>query len=400
MFALNPPPTASSPANLDQLDFSGKKILVIDDSAPNLELLRFALGKKKFEVFTFGSSKEGVNQLEAIAPDILLLDIDLPDHNGIELCKAIKANPRYLPLPIIFITGYTDSQTMLKAFEAGAADYIVKPLRLPEVIARLRTHLKLTHLIKTQKEQNEALQHANAEINKLLGVATHDLRNPLVSIRGLTEFLQDGSLGETNPQQKELLSTIHDAADTLLFLVENLLDYSSVEAGVLKLECEETQLLDIVNKALRLQSISAAKKEITLEVVNEGCTQALFLDQNRISQVVDNLISNAIKFSPFKTRVQIILKQDNVHTYLKVQDQGPGIPESEMDKLFKSFGRTSVRPTANEKSTGLGLVICRKIVESHQGTITARNLPGCGAEFCVTLNTHRPLSNLSILLPD
>lgn len=372
--------------NVDQLDFSGKKILVIDDSEPNRELLRFALGKKKFEVFTFATSQEGVDQLDAIAPDILLLDIDLPDRNGVDLCKALKANPSYLALPIIFITGYSDSQTMLKAFEAGAADYIVKPLRLPEVIARLRTHLKLTHLIKAQKEQNEALQQANAEINKLLGVATHDLRNPLVSIRGLTDFLQDGSLGETNVQQKELLSTIHDAADTLLFLVENLLDYSSVEAGVLQLECKETQLLDIVNKAVRLHSISASKKEITLQVINEGCTRPLLLDQNRISQVVDNLISNAIKFSPLKTQVRILLQQDSAHTYLKVQDQGPGIPDSERDKLFKSFGRTSVRPTANEKSTGLGLVICRKIVESHQGTIAAHNLPNGGAEFCVTLN--------------
>jgi two-component system, sensor histidine kinase and response regulator len=379
-------PTEISVLDLDKLDFSGKKILVIDDSAPNLELLRFALGKKKFEVFTFSSSQEGLKGIETIAPDVVLLDIDLPDQNGIDICKTLKSNPLYMALPVIFTTGHSDSQTMLKAFEAGAADYIVKPLRLPEVIARLRTHLKITHLIKSQEEHNAALKNANTEINKLLGVATHDLRNPLVSIRGLTEFLQDGSVGETNAQQKELLTTIHDAAETLLFLVENLLDYSSVEAGVLKLECKETQLLDIVNKAMRLHSISASKKEIELKVINEACTLPLFLDQNRISQVVDNLISNAIKFSPFKTQIHIILKQDTTHTYLKVQDQGPGIPETEMNKLFKSFGRTSVRPTANEKSTGLGLVICRKIVESHQGTILVQNLSQGGAEFCVTLN--------------
>lgn len=372
----------------DNLDFSGKKILIIEDSVPNLELLRFALSKKKFEVFAFDNGKEGLENLDKIKPDILLLDIELPDSNGLDICKTIKSMPEYLTLPIIFISGLNDSQTMLRGFEIGAADYIVKPLKLPEVIARIRTNLKIAHLLSTEKQYNLALKSANAEINKLLGVATHDLRNPLVSIRGLTEFLQDGSLGPINEQQKELLQTIHDASDTLLFLVENLLDYSSVESGILKLECKQTNLLEIVNKAVRLHSISASKKDIKIEVINKNYEKSILLDQNRIAQVVDNLITNAIKFSPFNTSIFIGLEQDELNTILTVRDQGPGIPQDEMDKLFKSFGRTSVRPTANEKSTGLGLVICRKIVESHKGTITVSNAPEKGAEFCVTLKNN------------
>lgn len=367
----------------EKFTHEGKTILIIEDSKPNLELLDFALSKKKYSVVTAYNGTLGLQKARETQPDLILLDINLPDSSGFDICKTLKEKPEYANVPIIFISANSDAQHLIKGFEAGGADYILKPLKLPEILARVKTHLKISHLIRLEKHYNEALKEANTEINKLLGVATHDLRNPLVSIRGLTEYLLES---EVSTDQKELLDSIHDASETLLFLIENLLDYSSVEAGIVNLTCEPTDILKLIEKAVKLHAITANKKNITLVVKNIHCTQPIQADNKRISQVIDNLITNAIKFSPFKTTITIIVEQDKDKTYIKVQDQGPGIPKDEMHKLFTSFGQTSVRPTNNEQSTGLGLVICRKIVESHQGTITARNHEQGGAEFLVTLN--------------
>jgi signal transduction histidine kinase len=366
-------------------DLAGKKILIVDDSTANLELLHFSLTKKKFQVFTAATGQAGLQLIQQEDPDLVLLDIELPDLNGLELCKQVKADPKHALLPIIFISGLSDSQTLLRGFEVGASDYVVKPLKLAEVLARIRTNLKIVHLMELEKTYNKALQAANEEINKLLGVTTHDLRNPLVSIRGLAEFLADGSLGPITEEQKQIVGTIREAADTLLFLVENLLDYSSVESGTVRLDCQLIQLNDLLHKAVKLHSIGSAKKNIRLVLDDQGPAQPVYADANRMAQVIDNLITNAIKFSPFDTEVHIATQQDAQATTICVRDQGPGIPEGERDKLFKSFGKTSVQPTNHEKSTGLGLVICRKIIESHGGSIDVRNLPGRGAEFFFTL---------------
>lgn len=374
------------PQNPDaEFQLDGFKVLVVEDNQSNLELLRFALGKKNLEVIVATTGEEALAKIKDEKPDIMLLDIELPDTSGIHLCKKLKEQKEYVNLPVLFVTGHSDPQVIVKGFQAGAADYIVKPIKLPEVIARLKTHLKMSYLIKLEKGYNEALQKANDEINKLLGVATHDLRNPLVSIRGLIEFLRDGTTGPLNDSQKELADNIHDASEMLLFLVENLLDYSSVESSIINLECSETDLRELVEKAVKLHNITASKKNIKLEAEIKGYEKHLNLDKNRIAQVVDNLITNAIKFSPFDKEIRVVLTQDDKQTKVEVIDQGQGVPEKEMGKLFTTFGKTSVRPTNNEQSTGLGLAICRKIIESHKGTIQAVNNPNGGAAFSFTL---------------
>jgi signal transduction histidine kinase len=268
---------------------------------------------------------------------------------------------------------------------AGGVDYLPKPFKPKEVLARIRSHLQNQALVEQQKLLVEQLSQANAAKNKFLGMAAHDLRNPLASIRGLTEFLRDGSMGPLNSEQKDLIETIHGASQSMLDLVNELLDVATIEAGELKLNLEAEDLGTLIGKSVTLTNMEAAKKRTVVNFPPTAAVPKLVLDSAKMRQVIDNLLSNAVKYSPPGSTITVTLARDRDTCAFAVQDQGPGIPDGERDKLFKDFSRLSARPTGGEKSTGLGLAICRKIVEAHRGTITAENLPAGGCEFRVVL---------------
>jgi signal transduction histidine kinase len=252
-------------------------------------------------------------------------------------------------------------------------------------LARIRTHLQIRLLMAEQRLLVDQLSKANADKNRFLGMAAHDLRNPLASIRGLAEFLRDGVVGPLSTDQLDLVKTIHGASQEMLLLVNELLDVATIEAGELKIAPESSDVVELVEKAVYLSNIEASKKQTRI-VFSAGeqpvrCT----LDPHKIRQVVNNLLSNAVKYSPPGSTINVELGAAAAAFTIAVRDQGPGIPESERHKLFKDFGRTSVMPTGGEKSTGLGLAICRKIIDAHHGTITAENLPERGCVFLVTL---------------
>jgi signal transduction histidine kinase len=239
-----------------------------------------------------------------------------------------------------------------------------------------------------QRALADQLSRANEAKNKFLGMAAHDLRNPLASIRGLAEFMRDGVVGALNPEQLDLINTMHQASQSMLDLVNDLLDVATIEAGELKLARAPAALGDLIEKSVALNGMEAAKKKTKIVFaapLGSGVGPELSLDAAKMRQVVDNLLSNAIKYSPPGSTVTVALHNGGSGCGFAVRDQGPGIPESERDKLFKDFGRLSVKPTGGEKSTGLGLAICRKIVEAHGGSIAAENLPVRGCEFRVTL---------------
>ena len=273
----------------------------------------------------------------------------------------------------------------MEGLAAGGIDYLPKPIRPKEAVARIRTHLQIRGLLAEQRLLVGQLSKANAAKNRFLGMAAHDLRNPLASIRGLAEFLRDGVVGPLTPDQLDLVKTIHSASQEMLLLVDELLDVSAIEAGELKLAPEATDLAEIVAKQVHLANIEAAKKQTKIVILPHERPPLRRLDPNKIRHVVDNLLSNAVKFSPPGSTINVEVAFLSGSLVFSVQDQGPGVTEGERDKLFKDFGRTSVRPTAGEKSTGLGLAICRKIVDAHHGTITAENLPGRGCIFRVIL---------------
>lgn len=315
----------------------------------------------------------------------MLLDVVMPGINGFETCRALKRRYGDDCAPVVFITAKNESDDVVEGLSAGGVDYLPKPFQAKEVLARIRTHLQNELLVEQQKSLVEQLSRANAAKNRFLGMAAHDLRNPLASIRGLTEFLADGTVGPLTADQLDLVRTIHAASQSMLDLVNELLDVATIESGELKITPEPHSLAELVEKCVYLRNIDAAKKNTRIVFHPPAGPVTLKIDAAKMSQVVDNLLSNAVKYSPPGSTVTVDVACGESACTISVKDEGPGIPAGERDKLFKDFSRLSARPTGGEKSTGLGLAICRKIVEAHRGQISAENLPVRGSEFRVTL---------------
>lgn len=366
---------------------TGRKILIVDDDRLNIRIL---VGILQGEGYALAEADSGEQALELYAhfnPDLVLLDVMLPGIDGFETCRRLKQDFGTKSAPVIFITAKSDSDAVVEGLGAGGVDYLPKPFKPKEVVARIRTHLQNQILSEQQKSLVAQLSKANHAKNRFLGMAAHDLRNPLASIRGIAEFLREGVAGPLNPEQTELIDTIHDASQSMLVMVNELLDVATIEAGELKLSIEKHNLGDLIAKSVAMLNRESVKKQTHVAFEPPSSPVILPLDPAKMKQVIDNLLSNAVKFSPPGSRISASVTQNtgNATCSFSVRDQGPGIPDDERDKLFKDFSRLSIKPTGGEKSTGLGLAICRKIVEAHRGTIVAENLSTRGCEFRVTL---------------
>ena len=371
------------PINIDQ-----SRILVVDDDEIIRKLLRRVLERSGFVVDEAASGEGALQQIEAHHPDLILLDVVMDGIDGFITCRKIKNTEGMDEVPIIFVTGRSDTGSIVEGLDAGGSDYITKPINRHEALARIRNHLKMRVLMRFQREFIDGLKKANLAKNRIIGIASHDLRNPIASIRGLSEFLAEA--GPLTPDQLEIATTIQTTSDSMLHLVDELLDLSVIESGEERSEREPCSIYEIVASSLNIYQFTANKKSIKLVLQDEGeIPELLLLDKMQFRRLIDNVLSNAVKYSPTETSVHVTMQREAHLLKIIVEDEGPGIPLDEMHKLFTDFGKTSVQPTGNETSTGLGLSICKKIVETHKGRIYADNRSGgTGAVFTIELDVE------------
>ena len=373
---MNPPALPCSP------DQARQKILVVDDDRANARIVARILQQAGYGVIEASSGEEAVALYDHARPDLVLLDVVMPGMSGFDTCRTLRAKHGHTLAPVIFVTATSETDGVVEGLAAGGVDYFTKPVHPREALARIRTHLQNRLLQEQQRRLVDQLMTANKAKNRLLGMVAHDLRNPIASITGLTEFLiEDAAAGRIQPEQLDLINCIHDASQTMLQLVNELLDISVIESGELRIKPAAVNLRGLIEDSVTLNRINAAKKGTQIELQFESLPPAIEVDGPKIRQVIDNLISNAIKFSPPGSLVRVEAAAGSGRCTVAVIDNGPGIPQSEQHKLFKEFGRTSVSPTAGEKSTGMGLAICRRIIEAHGGEISAENRPAGGSIF-------------------
>ena len=363
---------------------AGRRILIVDDDRLNVRILTSILNPEGYELKAAHSGEEALELYEQFKPDLVLLDVIMPGINGFETCRTLRTRHGDMLAPVIFITAKSESDDVVEGLAAGGVDYLPKPFKAREALARLRTHLQNRLLNEQQRQLVAQLSTANAAKNKLLGMVAHDLRNPLASIRGLADFLADGTVGPLSVDQLDLVKTIQETSQSMLSMVNELLDLSVIESGVLKVHPELRPLADLIKKSVYLNNINATKKGSRIDLGPLDETIELPLDADKVRQVIDNLLSNAIKFSPANSVITVATDRQAASYSILVHDKGPGIPENERHKLFKDFGQTSVRPTGGEKSTGLGLAICKRIMEAHGGSIGAETSPSGGSIFRIT----------------
>ncbi len=252
-----------------------------------------------------------------------------------------------------------------------------------EELSRLNNELINTQ--RTLAKSNIQLDELNKQKNRFLSIASHDLRNPLGIIIGYSSFLLDDRDTNLTDDHKEMLSAILSSGQFMLRLINNLLDLSAIESGKTKPELVKGNLVLLIKTNVEHNSVIAQKKNIKISFqASDGIPETLF-DQLKIEQVLNNLISNAIKFSPQNTEVMVKVYHKEGEVIVTVKDEGPGIPESELKEIFEPFKKTSVKSTDEEKSTGLGLSIVSSVVKAHKGRVWVESRPGEGSMFCFAL---------------
>lgn len=253
-----------------------------------------------------------------------------------------------------------------------------------------RVYNDFANLQREVARQNAELKRLHAEMHRLLGMVAHDLRNPLGTIQLLSDCLLESTGERLEPEEVAMIAEIEQASDTMRRLIEDLLDISKVEAGGPNIVRAPTDLVTLIEANVALNRSFARRKRIQVVFETDAPRLMVDLDADRIRQVLNNLCSNAVKFSMPDTTVRVTLACETSAAVVSVIDEGPGIPPEDRSRLFKAFSRTSVQPTAGEPSTGLGLAICEKIILAHGGRIWVESAPGRGSTFCFTL--PRPAS--------
>jgi len=427
------------------------RILIIEDSLTQALRLQDSLEKHNYETKIANNGKAGLDLLIEHPYTLVISDIIMPEMDGYELCRQIKTNEKLKNIPVILLTSLSDPHDVIEALECGADNFVTKPynekflvsriqnilinrqLRLDgmsemgiEIVFAGRKHFITSsrmqivdllfstyenaiqknseleqvnrELVMTQREleqKNIELARLNEQKNYFLGMAAHDLRNPMGAIFNSSDLLIEEDLGPLNDEQKEMIGAIKNASEFMLNLVNDFLDIAHIESGKLTLNQENENIFSLLKNYVQFNHNFAVKKQISLDFqyTDIESLPLISLDKSKIQQVMNNLISNAIKYTHSGGAIQVILEKQKDHVLISVKDNGQGIPENELEQLFAPFQRTSVQSTAGEKSTGLGLAIAKKIVNAHNGEIWVESIVGKGTTFHLTL----PFSGETVL---
>ncbi len=423
------------------------KIFIVEDSPTQLEQLKIVLEDAGFEYDFAINGREALEKVKVTLPDLIITDIVMPEMNGYELCKAVKNNPETKNIPVMLLTTLSDPSDVIKGLEAGADNFMTKPYNPDTLISRINfilinmemrkksmrsdmgieinfggknyfinsdkmqildlllstyenaiqknqelvdTNKKLTELHKEMARKNLQLQKLNEDKNKFLSMAAHDIRNPVGLILSYSQLILDDYGENLEDDVQEFIGIIRKSADFVLKLLTDLLNVAVIEAGgELTLNKKENDLVDVVKTSILYNKIAAEKKSMKLNFITDIEELKFNFDKVKIEQVMHNLISNAVKYSYPETEINIYLKLKDSLVEVCVEDHGQGIPENEIQLLFKPFSKISTKTTGGESSIGLGLNIVKKIIDGHSGKVWAESQVGKGSKFYFSL----PLQN-------
>tara|TARA_R110001583_G_scaffold82151_6_gene218305 strand:+ start:582 stop:1685 length:1104 start_codon:yes stop_codon:yes gene_type:complete len=356
-------------------------ILIVDDNPNNLKVVG---GVLKGEGYDFRMAKSGhlaLKILEKTKPDLILLDIQMPEMDGFETCKRIKENSEDASIPIIFLTANTDSESISKAFKSGGLDYVTKPFNSEELLARIKTHIKL-------KRQADELILQNATKDKFFSIISHDLKNPLGNVIGFSDLLKEDYENNEFANMGKFIGYINESANFTLEILHNLLEWARIQRGSLKSIKNTFDLGTLLKSNIGGHLPQASAKNIFIESnIEENLITVA--DEKMISTVIRNLISNAIKFTPNGGSIFVSSKKkminDNRVIETEIKDTGVGISEENLKKLFNIEGNYNSKGTNNESGTGLGLILCKEFISENNGSIRVESVQDIGSSFIFDL---------------
>lgn len=417
------------------------KVLLVEDSQTQALLLKEALEENQLKVSIARDGIEGLKFLKSESPQVIISDIEMPNMNGFEFCQNVRKNKAFDSIPIILLTTLSDAMHVIKGIDCGADSFLTKPSPIYLLLSTISDALEnkslnermgedqkmdfcfegIRHQLQVNYSQitslllstyvnaiqknhelelayrklnlihheveknNDDLQRLNTEKNHFLGMAAHDLRNPLTVIQGYSSLLMD-KLSTVNDQgYLSMLERIQRSSTFMLGMINELLDISIIESGQVRLNLSEIDFYKLVKDDVSISKGLAEKKQINVEFKGDEKIPKVTCDPNKMEQVINNLISNAIKYSNPGSTIEISLTSNATEVILAVKDQGIGIPVDMQQRLFQPFIKGMPKGTNGEMSSGLGLTIVKKIVQEHKGRIWFESIEGKGSTFFVAL---------------
>ena len=367
-----------------QINRSDYKILIVDDVVSNVLLLKILLTNEKFQVCTASNGNMCIEMAKSEHPDLILLDVMMPDLNGFDTAVILKKDPETQEIPIIFLTALNNPSDLVKGFQVGANDFLTKPFNKEELVMRVMHQIQLVAAKRIIVRQNEELKRTISNRDKMYSVIAHDLRSPMASTRMVLNLAVNvvskdivgeeifGLLDKANRESEET----HD-------LLDNLLKWTKSQTGRLTVVYQDLDLDDIVPGVVDIFRMIAEMKKIDLKYLPADEKLTVHADNDMIKTILRNFLSNAVKFTPEGKTVEVFYKREGDFARISVRDHGVGIEPERVETIFRT-GETTYG-TGGEEGSGLGLQLCQDFARKNGGEAQVESILGDGSTFSFTI---------------
>jgi two-component system, sensor histidine kinase and response regulator len=341
-------------------------ILVADDTPENLRLLVTVLSAQGHQVRAVTGGQHALAAAERDPPDLVLLDINMPDMNGYEVCARLKQRPALADIPVVFLTAMSDVADIVRAFDVGGVDYITKPFQLAELQARVRTHLALRRTQFQLRESLDKLQALEKLRDDLVHMLVHDMRSPLMALMGHLSMVEDEAKAKLSDEAVSDLAAASRGAADIARMANDLIDVSRLEAQQMPIDCGEHDLGAIIRDVARTFAALDTSRALELRVPE---LLTVHCDGGLVRRVIENLLGNAFKHTPGSSAIQVWAARHDGGARVTVADEGPGVPLDARERIFDKFAGAALRKDHHYHSSGLGLAFCKLAVLAHGGRI-------------------------------
>ena len=367
-----------------QLNRGDYKILIVDDVVSNVLLLKILLTNEKYQVCTANNGNSCIEQAKKEHPDLILLDVMMPDINGFDTAVILKKDPETQDIPIIFLTALNNPSDLVKGFQVGANDFLTKPFNKEELIMRVLHQIQLVAAKRIIVRQNEELRRTINNRDKMYSVIAHDLRSPMASIRMVLNLAVNVVSPETvGDEIFGLLDKANRESEETHDLLDNLLKWTKSQTGRLNVVYQDVDLDDVIPGVVDIFLMIAEMKKIKLQYLPADEKLTVHGDNDMLKTIVRNLISNAIKFTPEGKGIEVYYKREGDFARICVQDHGVGIAADRIDTIFHK-GETTYG-TGGEEGSGLGLQLCQDFARKNGGDAYVESVEGKGSTFSFTI---------------
>jgi len=367
-----------------KINRSEYKILIVDDVVSNVLLLKILLTNEKFQVCTANNGTTCIEMAKKEHPDLILLDVMMPDISGFDTAVILKKDDETKEIPIIFLTALNTPADLVHGFQVGANDFLTKPFNKEELVMRVMQQISLVAAKRIIEKQNAELLATLNNRDKMYSVIAHDLRSPMASIRMVLNLVVQSSSPDTvGAELYALLDQANRESEEVHDLLDNLLKWTKSQTGRLNVVLQNLDLNDIIPGVVEIFEMIAQTKNIKLELQSTGDKLIVVADNDMLKTVVRNFMSNAIKFSPEGSSIEIIMQKDGDFAKVSVRDHGVGIAADRIGNIFHK-GETTYG-TGGEEGSGLGLQLCQDFARKIGGDCTVESAEGQGSTFSVLI---------------